>query len=420
MKDELFEASLPTYYLSKLAGLTPLKRVKERTQAGIKFKYVNSIFGRIYSVLIMIVIAIGATIMITWRIKNTYPKLNKMTVLMTDFCLLLATSIIAITSIAKFSMEKFKAIDYLSAISEIDEYLLPTTDRIWKNMRIIQFLEIIYIAFYFIILFSFQKTVWVLEHGSKNTYHFPISFVIHFVIVVAEIQHFNLILLLKHRFSVLNSYIKEAKEFYSISGKTQNTWVVMSARPRKTKLMKNFRCYSRHDWLRRLKQLRSINDSLCDIASNMNSTYGFPILLSVTVTFVSITTCLYFGICFIEKMKSNLDAKPLIFSLLWASVGFFRLSSINLSCNAASHEANTSAILLQKILLQPDLQHEEVTEVSLFLQQVRNRVVKFTAWDFFTMNSSTLCSTIGCITTYLVILMQFRNEDITNMTIKET
>jgi hypothetical protein len=43
-----------------------------------------------------------------------------------------------------------------------------------------------------------------------------------------------------------------------------------------------------------------------------------------------------------------------------------------------------------------------VSEIHLFLQQVRDRPVKFTASDFFTLCHSTLCSFIAAVGTYLI------------------
>jgi hypothetical protein len=78
------------------------------------------------------------------------------------------------------------------------------------------------------------------------------------------------------------------------------------------------------------------------------------------------------------------------------------------TCSAACGEANRSVTLLQKLLLQPELQPAPAAEIQLFLQQVRDRTPKFTAWDFFTINYSLLGSTVGAIVTYLVILVQMQ------------
>jgi hypothetical protein len=94
--------------------------------------------------------------------------------------------------------------------------------------------------------------------------------------------------------------------------------------------------------------------------------------------------------------------------MFWALTQFFLLFCVTGCCNAASGEANSSAVVLQKLLL-TELHPDTAEEVQLFLLQVSNRKVKFKAWDFFTINYATLCSIVGGITTLLVIFFQIQN-----------
>jgi hypothetical protein len=94
--------------------------------------------------------------------------------------------------------------------------------------------------------------------------------------------------------------------------------------------------------------------------------------------------------------------------IIWALMQFLQLLWITVTCSAASEEANRSITLLQKLLLQPELHLATEAEIKLFLQQVKDRTPKFTAWDFFTINYSLLGSTVGALVTYLVILVQMQ------------
>jgi hypothetical protein len=96
--------------------------------------------------------------------------------------------------------------------------------------------------------------------------------------------------------------------------------------------------------------------------------------------------------------------------MLWALTHILLLFCVTGFCNAASGEANRSVVLLQKLLL-TELHPDTAEEVQLFLQQVSNRKVKFTAWDFFTINYTTLGSIVAAITTLLVIVVQIQNAN---------
>jgi hypothetical protein len=144
----------------------------------------------------------------------------------------------------------------------------------------------------------------------------------------------------------------------------------------------------------------------------VNSRYGLQILLSMTMTFISVTTCLFFGITFAVNSQDDTSSEckhltDLTFSLIWASVGIFKTCMITSTCNGVAVEAERTAVLLQKLLLEPSLHPDIVKEIQMYLQQVRIRPVRFTASNFFTIDHSDLCSFTGAVVTYLVILLQF-------------
>jgi hypothetical protein len=110
------------------------------------------------------------------------------------------------------------------------------------------------------------------------------------------------------------------------------------------------------------------------------------------------------------KRENKLEFFHFVISIMcWGLIQFFLLFCVTGSCNAASGEANRSVVLLQKLLL-TELHPDTAEEIQLFLQQVSNRKVRFTAWDFFTINYTTLGSIVGVITTFVVIFVQIQNE----------
>jgi hypothetical protein len=110
------------------------------------------------------------------------------------------------------------------------------------------------------------------------------------------------------------------------------------------------------------------------------------------------------------KHENSLQFHHFVISVMfWGLIQFFLLFCVTGCCNAASGEANRSVVLLQKLLL-TEFHPDTAEEVQLFLQQVSDRKVRFTAWDFFTINYATLGSIVGAITTFFVIFVQIQNE----------
>jgi hypothetical protein len=94
---------------------------------------------------------------------------------------------------------------------------------------------------------------------------------------------------------------------------------------------------SKREWQQQLHRQRCISDILGDVVSSVNSRYGPQIHLSMTMTFMSVTACLFFGITFAVKSQKETSSEGkhlsvLTFSLIWASVGIFRTCMITSTC----------------------------------------------------------------------------------------
>jgi hypothetical protein len=126
--------------------------------------------------------------------------------------------------------------------------------------------------------------------------------------------------------------------------------------------------------------------------------------------FIEITTNLSYSIIALNvNFLTNEELHLKVVSpIIWALLLFLQLFWVTATCSATSEEANRTVTLLQKLLLQPELHPATAAEIQLFLHQVRDRKLKFTAWDLFTINYGLLGSTVGAIVTYLVILVQMQ------------
>jgi hypothetical protein len=142
--------------------------------------------------------------------------------------------------------------------------------------------------------------------------------------------------------------------------------------------------------------------------------YGLQILVDFTVSFITLTTCIFFCIRFITQLHLQTEVtgsesvtRALVVSVLWLSLVMTKLVLITASCSGASAEGNYSSHVLQRILLEPGLHPHTTRSVQLFLQQVISRPLHFTAWGFFVINYTSLGSMMVSVATYLVILLQF-------------
>ena len=427
---DIFTALTAMYYLSNLVGLAPFTWVTEESPSGRKHKkFIPSRYGRIHTMFMIMTVTTGTAVMMVWRIVYSYPLIRKVTVLVTDLALLSITYALVVVSLVKCVREHHHSLSrMLTSISRVNESLLYPCEEAWKNTEIFQAFQFIYFVIYEVFLYLFQDNVWAKEHGSKTRSHIPISCVIHTVICVTEIQYLNLVLMLKRRFFLLNSRFDSFPLTHQTASRT-HPWGMYFSKASAGRQIQERQLktgapneqdyaihaagnYSTREWQQQLHRQRCFSDILGDVVSSVNSRYGLQILLSMTMNFMSVTTCLFFGITFAVNTQKDTSSEgkhlsALMFSLIWASVGIFRTCMITSTCNAVAVEAERTAVLLQKLLLEPSLHPDLVKEIQLFLQQVRIRPVRFTASNFFTVDHSTLCSFTGAVVTYLVILLQF-------------
>jgi hypothetical protein len=427
---DIFTALRAMYHLSNLVGLAPFTWVTEESPSGRKHKkFITSQYRRLHTMFMILIVTTGTAVMMVWRIMYSYPRIRKVTVLVTDLTVFFIACALAVLSLTKCVREHHHSLSrMLTSISRVDESLLYHCEEAWKNMELFQASQFIYFVVYGVFFYFFQYNVWAKEHGSKNRNHIPITCVIHAVICVTEIQYFNLVLMLKRRFSILNSRFESFPLTHRTASRTQSWGVYFSkasagqhiqerqlkfgALNEKDYAIRTAGNYSTREWQQQLHRQRCVIDILGDVVSSVNSRYGLQILLSMTMTFISVNTCLFFGITFAVNSQKDTSSEgkhlsALTFSLIWASVGIFKTYMITSICNAVGVEAERTAVLLQKLLLEPSLHPDIVKEIQLFLQQVRIRPVRFTASNFFTIDHSTLCSFTGAVVKYLVILLQF-------------
>jgi hypothetical protein len=258
--------------------------------------------------------------------------------------------------------------------------------------------------------------------------------------IVTIIQFVNRISLLRQKFQILNSYLV-SPENPTEDGTAINMWEALLQTPRfrnednwkdAAQHMEEFyqalskRHYSniiiqdstsisiQNSWLHkeklRLRALRIIWDVLCDVSSSVNSMYGLEILFCIVSAIVETTTNFSYAITTLQ-LNVLIDVRhyhQLVTQLIWALMQFLLVLWITANCSADTGEVNRSVTLLQKLLLLPELHPATAAEIQLFLQQVRDLKLRFTAWDVFTINYTFLGSTVGAITTFLVMLVQFQ------------
>ena len=437
-KSDIFSSIIPMYYLSKLMGLAPLTPAythDKQSRVGVTLK--TSVPAVLYTVLLIIGIASAQCFVLMFYRFHTLPFGNKQTnlVFVSEFVL---CGITGVTCLATSLKRIRKEMDPLLYKVSVIDTLLGTNIDILRGNKKYMWMQVTSMAFFLFIVYANDLMCVNSDFsiGLEGTF----IYVCTTIKIVTIMQFVNLVSLLKQKFKILNSYLSSAENSTQYRP-DNNLWEMLLQTPRfrneensKEDALKieafyqmlNRRHYSniimqdftnitiQNSWLHkdklRCRALRIIWDVLCDISSSVNSIYGLQILLCIVSAFIEITTNLSYSII---TLKENVFTNEELYlkmeaTLIWALTNFLQMFWIAATCSAACGEANRSVTLLQKLLLLPEFHPATAAEIQLFLQQVRDRKPKFTAWDFFTINYSLLGSTVGAVVTYLVILVQMQ------------
>ena len=436
-KSDIFSSIIPMYYLSKLTGLAPLSLAythDKQCRDGITLK--TSVPAVLYTVLLIIGIAATQIFVLTFYRFDTLPFGTEKTkqVEVSQFVLRGITGVTSLSISLKRIRKEMNSLLY--KLSVIDTLLGTKTDILRSNVKYM-WMQVISLATILVIVYA--NDFFAMKSDFNIGLCVTATYVCTTIKIVAIVQFVNLVSLLKQKFKILNSYLGSAEN--STQLRNDNLWEMLLQTPRfrnednwKDDALHieafyqalNRRHYSniimqdstnitiQNSWLHKEKlrfhALTIIWDLLCDISSSVNSIYGLQILLCIVSAFIEITTGLSYSIIGLkENVLTNEELYlKVVTPIIWSLKQFLLLFWIAASCSAACEEANHSVTLLLKLLLLPELHPATAVEIQLFLQQVRDRKPKFTAWDFFTLNYSLLGSTAGAVVTYLVILVQMQ------------
>jgi hypothetical protein len=435
-KLDIYSDIIPVYYLSKCVGLAPVSLTHIRDKGmRVRVSLKTSILGVTYTVFLLMLITGAQSLVIKFHHRLPF-KVERIHLHVLQILIMGIASVTNLTiSLTRIRKEMDKL---LYKISVLDELFDTECDAERSNEK---YLWIQILSLIIIVCITYTSDFLAFNTGFAAWALCITTYICNFINIVTITQFVNLIFLVKQKFLLLNKFLASAEKptEHEADG---NLWEVLL----QTSVFRNVinfdydllrtdafyraitrRCYNtkqystsnftQNYWLHkgvlRFRALRVIHDVLCDISISANSMYGLQIFLCMMSAFIETAANISYGA--MSTKLGELTTEEFLCNvacpMLWALVQFLQLFWIAGSCNAASGEADRTGNLLQKLLLLPELHPSTLTEIQLFLQQVTNRKLRFTAWGLFTINYTILGSIVGAITTLLLILVQLQKDD---------
>ncbi|GAB1866163.1 Gustatory receptor [Camponotus japonicus] len=155
-----------------------------------------------------------------------------------------------------------------------------------------------------------------------------------------------------------------------------------------------------------MRAVKQVHLELIKATRCTNEAYGIQILCSMTISFVFITSLLYYAYSiFWVPLSREVFRQEMIPVIGWILFYASKVLIINHMCALASAEAaNTGDIICE--LYEPSTSKEFRAEIRDFTLQLIQNPLIFTACGFFNLDHTFIHGVIGSVTTYLVILIQ--------------
>ncbi|KAJ9599880.1 hypothetical protein L9F63_009827 [Diploptera punctata] len=426
--EEIFKAARPLFYVWKLFGLAPYTlniSDKRRLKTAV-------LIGLFYQLFIGILIIAGLIISIESKQGGYYITKSKARI--TSSILYWTTySLTSILSLIFTGIYHKKIVNILKVLSTTDDVFSPL-NKFYKNISKFIIIEVLIIYSVVLAIAAYHYWVWFITF--KADFHIIGIFLYSCIVIAMEIQFTNITCLLYFRFKALNDQFKfkfsltntiedcnSSQESKSIEDSKRNQLMnlkVMSIKIKNNVLQTsnvNFDeggCFQDDNTdMFTLRVLRKQQHLLRDVADDFIGIYGILMISDMVSSFIGITVHLYTPLYFanneITKMSyTELSREHVVYvNLCWFVLMFIKLICICTVCQITSAEASRTATLLRTMLLKNQVESSLTLETQIFLEQVVNRPMNFTAYGFFNIDYSFLCSFVGAVATYIIILVQF-------------
>ncbi|KAJ9593626.1 hypothetical protein L9F63_014804 [Diploptera punctata] len=390
MDEEKFNSSVKyLFILSQIFCLTPIspfiKNYNQHENLKVKCLYFA---WSVFWILLMSVIGFYITYVLRGMAKEGPLKMITGIIYIALF---LSNVIFLINNIVK--RNNFPKI--MNTFWKVDNTLMPRCGvRVYEKEKLCSIKHITVVCLLYIAL----NVSLCCALGSTSIYSITFNFTANLPFLVNGIMsiHFNtLVKKLKKRLKIINDILESyTKATHSTKWKT----------PRK---IINFLEDSSEESVNRqpgeIQLIQSVYIDLYNTKELINSTYGITIVFEILTCYSLSVTAVIGGI---DAATETIDVLVIIFNTFLLAYVFLMLAWILLKCDQVFDESKKIISNVLKLMVGNDISQDVKCDLNIFLSMMRDMPLQFTPCGLFTLNLPFLCSTVGVICTYVVVMIQ--------------
>lgn len=405
---DMYSSIKPLLCVSKLFGLTSFSFPKQNNYK--------------YKVMQICLLFMWVTVLLSTTCCNVYtflysvsdvPEKIKVTFIFNNLSMTLTN---IITLITNNCCNKSHTINIFKKIKNFDKILdRRSRNKIYKTTKLSVLRRIIVV--FVLILLSYSGSYYIYYDGKLvsilQALVDNISYTLNIVVVL---QYITLVRMLLHRYKFMIEKITKYSETEDsariIYGKTHsrnssvnifcgnNFMASTDVRP-----YVNIENYGIHTL--RLSYIR-----LYETVALINSYFGIQILLQIISLVIVCVTAFYYGLYIFCSINTDIADFTLYFKpcllIFWTFLYATLFAWLIVCCHQTELEGHRGIICIQIITSHPNIKHGKLMNLNNLSNQLKDMKVEFTACGIFALNFSLLCTVIGGILTYILIMVQLQ------------
>jgi hypothetical protein len=381
----------PLYFVSKILGLAPYSYAQ--TESGsyvVKTSSMSSILWTLTVTTLILVLFLHILIFKFLRLSPGLAASYLIVFGLQKTSLLLSCVVLLLLGV---TTNKRKLRIIMEGLSAIDEVLIRNKRRnIYKKEFCTLLAHILLVTSVLMYMFYY----YIAEDFSLHNIFFSVYYVVTLLINSMGLIHLLFLLrILKLSFKITGQELKMLKTnpvntatfFYFTNAVGEN--------PRRdTQLCVIF-------------ALRSLHFKLYELGRTLNSSYGLLMLIETIHNFVSAVSLVDITIFLLDREQYVITT---IYYMCWLTYYIIKTSVLMLTSHVTCSESRKLLSILYKLLLRSDLHHCCERQIRLFVTQVINNRIQFTASGIFPLDLPTLHSILSATTMYIIVLQQLKTS----------
>lgn len=381
----------PLYFVSKILGLAPYSYVQ--SMSGSYCIKTSSMLNILWT-LVVSILMLGLFIhILLFKFFTLSPDLAASYLIILGFqkISLLGSCVTFLFLGATTNRSKIKII--MENLSTIDRLLLRNKPgNIYKGEFYFLISQILLIIAVLIGMFYY--------YASTDSNFQNIMFAVYYVVTllingVGLIQFVFLLRILKLSFKRTCEELEMLEINYETTTKFFKLKNILGANPGKDEQICN------------ILTLRSLHFKIYESSQIFNSSYGLLMLIETSHNFVSVVSLVDFMLFLLDTEQNIVTT---IYYMCWLTYYTVKTTFLMLTSHMTCNESRKILAVLHKLLLRPNLHDDCERQLRLFVTQVINNRIEFTASGIFPLDLPTLHSIVSSATMYMIVFDQLRRN----------